>query len=254
MVKCLSIVQFSCLPGPPCHRGLWVRASLGNPARVHPPGRISCSPLPPRHFSCCRDASNPVLCQAVLGMDILSQAKSGMGKTAVFVLATLQQIEPVDGQVGQKNYLSRVEDGPLSVPGLRAGDVPHQGARLPDQQGVRAIQQVPPRRQGRAGIAFSGEFNFPLRSVSSSAGCRSLRTSRSLSPTVPTSWWALQAGSWPSSGETMLADCFWKFKIDCRWKLGEIILDFVRAKKLPLKNLKHFVLDECDKMLEQLGG
>ena len=32
-------------------------------------------------------------------MDILGQAKSGMGKTAVFVLATLQQIEPVDGQV-----------------------------------------------------------------------------------------------------------------------------------------------------------
>ncbi|PWA15475.1 hypothetical protein CCH79_00014703, partial [Gambusia affinis] len=36
--------------------------------------------------------------QAILGMDILCQAKSGMGKTAVFVLATLQQIEPVDGQ------------------------------------------------------------------------------------------------------------------------------------------------------------
>ena len=32
-------------------------------------------------------------------MDILSQAKSGMGKTAVFVLSTLQQIEPVDGEV-----------------------------------------------------------------------------------------------------------------------------------------------------------
>ena len=39
--------------------------------------------------------------QAVLGMDVLSQAKSGMGKTAVFVLATLQQIEPVDGQVSR---------------------------------------------------------------------------------------------------------------------------------------------------------
>merc|ERR1712062_192932 len=37
--------------------------------------------------------------QAVLGMDILCQAKSGMGKTAVFVLSTLQQLEPVDGQV-----------------------------------------------------------------------------------------------------------------------------------------------------------
>lgn len=31
--------------------------------------------------------------QAVLGMDILCQAKSGMGKTAVFVLATLQLLE-----------------------------------------------------------------------------------------------------------------------------------------------------------------
>jgi ATP-dependent RNA helicase UAP56/SUB2 len=37
--------------------------------------------------------------QAVLGTDVLCQAKSGMGKTAVFVLATLHQMEPVDGQV-----------------------------------------------------------------------------------------------------------------------------------------------------------
>ncbi|GAA5924893.1 hypothetical protein JCM10213_000471 [Rhodosporidiobolus nylandii] len=37
--------------------------------------------------------------QAILGMDVLCQAKSGMGKTAVFVTATLQQIEPVDGEV-----------------------------------------------------------------------------------------------------------------------------------------------------------
>jgi len=37
--------------------------------------------------------------QAILGMDVICQAKSGMGKTAVFVLATLQQLEPVDGQV-----------------------------------------------------------------------------------------------------------------------------------------------------------
>ena len=32
-------------------------------------------------------------------MDILCQAKSGMGKTAVFVLACLQQLEMVDDQV-----------------------------------------------------------------------------------------------------------------------------------------------------------
>lgn len=36
---------------------------------------------------------------AMLGLDIISQAKSGMGKTAVFVLATLHQLEPKDGEV-----------------------------------------------------------------------------------------------------------------------------------------------------------
>lgn len=36
--------------------------------------------------------------QAILGMDVICQAKSGMGKTAVFVISTLQQLEPVDGQ------------------------------------------------------------------------------------------------------------------------------------------------------------
>lgn len=36
--------------------------------------------------------------QAILGTDVLCQAKSGLGKTAVFVLTTLQQIEPVAGE------------------------------------------------------------------------------------------------------------------------------------------------------------
>jgi len=37
--------------------------------------------------------------QAILGMDIIGQAKSGMGKTAVFVLAVLQQLPAYDGKV-----------------------------------------------------------------------------------------------------------------------------------------------------------
>jgi len=37
--------------------------------------------------------------QSILGMDVLCQAKSGMGKTAVFVLATLQQVDPQPGEV-----------------------------------------------------------------------------------------------------------------------------------------------------------
>lgn len=46
--------------------------------------------------------------QAILGMDILCQAKSGMGKTAVFVLATLQQLDPVDGQVTHAHLASPI--------------------------------------------------------------------------------------------------------------------------------------------------
>ncbi len=40
--------------------------------------------------------------QAILGSDIICQAKSDMGKTAVFVLATFRQLEPVDGKVKTK--------------------------------------------------------------------------------------------------------------------------------------------------------
>lgn len=45
--------------------------------------------------------------QAILSMDVLCQAKSGMGKTAVFVLATLQQLEPVSSY----SYLSHLSSG-----------------------------------------------------------------------------------------------------------------------------------------------
>ena len=48
--------------------------------------------------------------QAILGTDIVCQAKSGMGKTAVFVLATLQQLEPVDGQVKRIVFEEREVD------------------------------------------------------------------------------------------------------------------------------------------------
>ena len=37
--------------------------------------------------------------QSILGEDVLCQAKSGMGKTAVFVLAVLQQLEPKEGEI-----------------------------------------------------------------------------------------------------------------------------------------------------------
>ena len=40
------------------------------------------------------EVQHETLPQAILGTDVLCQAKSGMGKTAVFVLAILQLINP----------------------------------------------------------------------------------------------------------------------------------------------------------------
>ena len=54
-------------------------------------------PAPPPSLS--RSVQDECIPQAILGMDVICQAMSGMGKTAVFVIATLQQLEPVDGQV-----------------------------------------------------------------------------------------------------------------------------------------------------------
>jgi len=61
--------------------------------------------------------------QAILGMDVICQAKSGMGKTAVFVLSTLQQIEPVAGQVAAL-VLCHTRELAYQVLGLTSNSVP----------------------------------------------------------------------------------------------------------------------------------
>merc|ERR1711923_104123 len=128
--------------------------------------------------------------QAVLGMDILSQAKSGMGKTAVFVLATLQQIEPVDGQVSVLVMCHTRE------------------------------------------LAFQISKEYE-------------RFSKFL-PTIKVG--VFFGGLAIAKDEQVLKNNCPHIVVGTPGR----ILALVKSKKLPLKNLKHFVLDECDKMLEQL--
>jgi len=128
--------------------------------------------------------------QAVLGMDILCQAKSGMGKTAVFVLATLQQIEPVDGQV---SVLVMCHTRELAF------QISKEYERF--SKFVAGI---------KVGVFFGG---LPI-----------------------------------AKDEQVL-------KTNCPHIVVGTpgrILALVKTKKLNCKNLKHFILDECDKMLEQL--
>merc|ERR1711931_379879 len=133
---------------------------------------------------------NECIPQAILNMDVLCQAKSGMGKTAVFVLATLQQLEPVDGQV--------------------------------------SIVVMCHTRE----LAFQISKEYE-------------RFSKYLS-TIKI---AVFFGGMPvdKDKKTLKENCP-HIVVGTPGR----ILGLVRAKALDLKKVKHFVLDECDKMLDQL--
>jgi ATP-dependent RNA helicase UAP56/SUB2 len=131
--------------------------------------------------------------QAVLGMDVLCQAKSGHGKTAVFVLATLQQLEPVNGEVSVivlchtrelafqiKNEYTRFAK---YMPDVRVGTFYGGTPVQKDAEILRDKTRCP-----HIVVATPGRLNA-----------------------------------------------------------------LTREKVLDAKNVKHFTLDECDKMLEQLG-
>ncbi|XP_050337563.1 ATP-dependent RNA helicase WM6-like [Bactrocera neohumeralis] len=128
--------------------------------------------------------------QAVLGMDILCQAKSGMGKTAVFVLATLQQLEPTE-----------------HVPYVL---VMCHTRELAFQIGKEYERFAKYMTNVKVGVYFGGL--------------------------------AIQ------NDEKSLKDKMPHIIVGTPGR----ILALIRNKKLNLKNLKHFVLDECDQMLEHI--
>jgi ATP-dependent RNA helicase UAP56/SUB2 len=126
-------------------------------------------------------------------MDVLCQAKSGHGKTAVFVLSTLQQLEPVAGQVSV-------------IVLCHTRELAHQIYK----EYSRFAKYMPDVR------------------VSTFYG-----------------------GTPVSKDSEILRD---------KSKCPHIVVAtpgrlnaLARDKVLDAKNVKHFVLDECDKMLEQLG-
>jgi ATP-dependent RNA helicase UAP56/SUB2 len=128
--------------------------------------------------------------QAVLGMDVLCQAKSGMGKTAVFVLATLQQLETVENQVSVL-VLCHTRELAFQI----------------SKEYERFSKYIPALKVG----VFFGGLNIQKDEQTLKANCPHIVVG--------------------TPGR---------------------ILALVRSKKLNLRSLKHFVLDECDKMLEAL--
>lgn len=128
--------------------------------------------------------------QAILGMDVVCQAKSGMGKTAVFVLATLQQLEPVNGQV---SVLVMCHTRELAF------QISKEYERFSKYMNSIKI------------AVFFGGLVITKDEATLKSNCPHIVVG--------------------TPGR---------------------ILALVRSKALNLKNLKHYVLDECDKMLTQL--
>uniref|UniRef100_A0A8C3ZRD0 RNA helicase n=1 Tax=Denticeps clupeoides TaxID=299321 RepID=A0A8C3ZRD0_9TELE len=128
--------------------------------------------------------------QAILGMDVLCQAKSGMGKTAVFVLATLQQLEPVTGQVSVL-VMCHTRELAFQI----------------SKEYERFSKYMP---TVKVAVFFGG---LPIK--------KDEEVLKRESPHVVVG----------TPGR---------------------ILALSRNKSLNLRHIKHFILDECDKMLEQL--
>lgn len=142
-------------------------------------------------FSSFSTVQHECIPQAILGMDIICQAKSGMGKTAVFVLATLQQLEQIDGQV---SVLVMCHTRELAF------QISKEYERF-----SKYMNNI------KVSVFFGG--------ISIKKDQQTLKTN---CPHIVVG----------TPGR---------------------ILALAREKSLNLKHIKHFILDECDKMLEQLG-
>jgi superfamily II DNA/RNA helicase len=127
--------------------------------------------------------------QAIQQTDVICQAKSGMGKTAVFVISTLQQLEPVDGEC---HILVMCHTRELAI------QIKKEFERF-----TKYLPKV------KTACFFGG---VPMDT--------DIKTIKEAQPHVVVG------------------------------TPGRIKALVVRKEELKLDNLKHFVLDECDKMLE----
>jgi superfamily II DNA/RNA helicase len=132
--------------------------------------------------------------QAILGTDIICQAKSGMGKTAVFVLSVLQQLAQMDS--------------------------------LPNQVDTLVL-------------CHTRELAYQI--------CAEFDRFRKYLPKIKTH--VFYGGVPIQENKTVLAgDNCPHIIIGTPGRILQLAIE----KSLNLSNIKHFILDECDKMLESL--
>ena len=133
---------------------------------------------------------NECIPQAIMGCDILCQAKSGMGKTCVFVLSTLQQL---DTSIEKVVVLVLTHTRELAF------------------QISREYERFSKYLRANTAVFFGG---------------------------VP-----------PKMDEQVLAINKPQIVVSTTGRMIALIKD----KKIDLRNVRHFIIDECDKMLAHRG-
>ncbi|EKX72880.1 DEAD box ATP-dependent RNA helicase family member protein [Theileria equi strain WA] len=150
---------------------------------------------------------------AITGVDILCQAKSGMGKTAVFVLSILQQIEVEEGDV-VTGGVKREADGE---------------AKATSEPKIACI-----------GISHTRELAFQIKNEFD-------RFSKYLSGVRC----EVVYGGIPIQKDIAMLSDPTKCPHILVGTPGRL-LALIKGKHLNVEGVRHFVLDECDKCLEKL--
>lgn len=164
--------------------------------------------------------------KAILGCDILCQAKSGMGKTAVFVISVLHQLDQGD-RSNEKDYSNRDRDGNISNPLISNNPLVNTSNNPLNNQNIKCMVLVNTREMA---LQIKNEF---------------LRFSKNLKPQKKIS--AFFGGVEIHSNISDL-------KENPEIYIGTIgrTLDLLKRNLLNLKNLKFLVVDEADKIISDM--
>ena len=160
--------------------------------------------------------------QAVLGGDIICQAKSGMGKTAVFVLATLHQLNPAAIAAANTNGDTDAAAATATATEAAATEAPAK-----PKASVQVLVLCHTRE-----LAFQIAHEYE-------------RFSKYL-PTIKTA--VFYGGVNIKTNREILQKEHPHIVVGTPGR----ILALAREKSLLLSNIQHFVLDECDRVLEAL--
>ncbi|RKO96283.1 P-loop containing nucleoside triphosphate hydrolase protein, partial [Caulochytrium protostelioides] len=175
--------------------------------------------------------------QAILGMDVLCQAKSGMGKTAVFVLSTLQQLD-----IAAPTAAAASSTAPAAGTDAAAASTP-----LKAEDNVAPAATITPTPVQVVVLCHTRELAYQIRAEYQrfSKYMPGVRTAVVYGGVPVRQHMALFK---PPAGSALSPEAYPHIVVGTPGR----VLGLIRDGSLDLSHVRQFVLDECDRMLESL--